>query len=240
MTAPLITHLKLPFRFDVARLRHDLNTVASTQWKPQVYTMNYEGDWQSIALYANGGAADTFAYGQASSDFGETEIVKHCPYFREVVATIEAPLISVRLLKLGAGAVIKPHRDFCLGYEDNNFRLHIPIVTNPAVSFILEGERLPMQAGECWYTNVNFTHSVTNRSAQDRVHLVIDAERNAWSDELFFSLAPRGSFGLRTLAEEAQQQRQVIAELKRQNKPELTDLIHKLEAELLSQQAKKE
>ena len=74
------------------------------------------------------------------------------------------------------------------------FRIHIPIISNLKVDFILDEERLEMAEGQCWYTNVNFIHSVSNNGTSDRIHLVIDCERNDWSDNLFFSLAPKESF----------------------------------------------
>ena len=124
----------------------------------------------------------------------ETPLMKECAYFREVLNYFQFPVLSVRLLKLEAAAEIKPHTDHELGYEDGQFRLHIPIVTNPDIEFILDGERLTMLPGECWYTNVNLLHSVANRGTADRVHLVIDGVRNAWTDELFFAQAPESSF----------------------------------------------
>jgi hypothetical protein len=36
-----------------------------------------------------------------------------------------------------------------------------------------------------WYLRLADTHSVVNRGTSDRVHLVIDAEPNAWMAELF-------------------------------------------------------
>ena len=137
------------------------------------------------------------------------------------------------MLKLGVGAEIKPHRDYELGYEDNNFRLHIPITTNSEVSFILDGQRLVMSPGECWYTNVNFVHSVANKGTTDRIHLVIDGERNEWSDALFFSLAPKESF---TVVQEenysAETLKNIIEELKNIDEPATVALVEKLKQQL--------
>jgi hypothetical protein len=123
-----------------------------------------------------------------------TRALASCPYFQEVIDQFKTRILSARLLRLSVGAIILPHRDYRLGYEDGCFRIHIPIITNPDVQFILDGNRLDMQVGECWYTNVNFEHSVRNDGQWDRIHLVLDLERNSWSDELFFSLAPKESF----------------------------------------------
>lgn len=64
-------------------------------------------------------------------------------------------------------------------------RLHIPVVTNPAVDFRLNGVRCVMAAGTCWYLRLSDPHSVSNRGPADRVHLVIDAAVNGWLTDLF-------------------------------------------------------
>jgi mannose-6-phosphate isomerase-like protein (cupin superfamily) len=71
-------------------------------------------------------------------------------------------------------------------------RLHIPVVTNDAVDFRLNGERVVLEAGSCWYLRLSDPHSVANRGTEDRVHLVVDAEVNDWVGEVFAGAA-RGS-----------------------------------------------
>jgi len=196
MSQEITKYLKLPFQFDEHKLVHDLKITAQKNWIPHFNTNGYEGEWNSIALYAKGGN-ETNILALDHENKGPllpTPIMKECKYFQEVLNHFKCELTSVRLLKLKVGAAIKPHRDFELGYEDNNFRLHIPIVTNDKVDFILDGERLEMRPGECWYTNVNYVHAVANNGEIDRIHLVFDGVRNNWSDELFFSLAPTESF----------------------------------------------
>lgn len=121
-----------------------------------------------------------------------------------------------------------------MGYEDGNFRLHVPIVTNADVQFILDGDKLVMLPGECWYTNVNYIHSVKNAGDEDRIHLVIDCSRNKWSDQLFFSLAPKSSF--KPIPEEKLSQEtltRMIEELKAQDSPAALQLINDLSKKLL-------
>ena len=185
-------HLKLPLKFDVERLQNDLKKVLGVEWIDHFNIECYEGKWNSIPLYSSGGDKINIIALTTTNNkpVKETEFMQDCDYFREVLAHFNCPLISVRLLNLGPGAYIKPHKDYNLGYEDGCFRLHIPIVTNPKVKFILDDILLTMHQGECWYTNVNYTHSVSNEGDTDRIHLVIDGERNDWSDNLFFNLVP--------------------------------------------------
>ncbi len=188
-------YLKFPMLFDEQRLVSDLSLAMESQWIPHFNTGGYTGNWKAVSLYAaNGNEQNIFAHVQDQSSISETPLMKECAYFREVLDFFKFPILSVRLLRLEVGAEIKPHTDYELGYEDGQFRLHIPIVTNPDIEFILGGEKLTMLPGECWYTNVNFVHSVANMGTVDRVHLVVDGIRNAWTDELFFSLAPESSF----------------------------------------------
>ena len=58
-------------------------------------------------------------------------------------------------------------------------RLHIPVVTNPDVVFLLNGTRVVMEAGSAWYLRLRDPHSVANRGATDRVHLLVDAVMDA-------------------------------------------------------------
>jgi aspartyl/asparaginyl beta-hydroxylase (cupin superfamily) len=96
------------------------------------------------------------------------------------LAAIRCPQQAARFLRLKAGSVIKEHTDYKLGYEDGEIRLHIPVATNPDVEFALNGERIEMREGECWYNNFNLPHRVANRGQTDRIHLVIDCEINDW------------------------------------------------------------
>ena len=76
---------------------------------------------------------------------------------------------------MSPGSRIKEHRDHDLSVEDGAVRLHVPIRTSPEVDFILNGERVHMSEGECWYLRLSDPHAVYNGSGICRVHMVIDA-----------------------------------------------------------------
>jgi len=229
-----IRHLKLPFRFNEELLIKDLETVMKLSWTPHFNTSGYDGSWNSIALYAkDGDPANILAMQEPKVILEETPVMKLCPYFQEVLKQFKCPFLSVRLLKLDPGAYIKPHRDHELGYENYNFRLHIPITTHKEIEFILDGEPLQMLPGECWYTNVNYEHSVANKGTTSRVHLVIDGERNTWSDKLFFSLAPKKSFEKPLPPPPSQETiKRTIEELERMNTPVANQLIAQMKEQL--------
>ena len=182
----MFTSLKLPFHFDPGHLTADLSVIAPDEWVPHFNKSIYEGDWSGVALRSIGGKAmQLYPDPTATERFADTETLGRCPYYREVLAAFQCPLTSARLLRLRAGSSIAEHRDYRLGYEDGEVRLHVPIVTDPEVAFFLNGERVPMAADECWYLNVNLPHRVANRSRIDRIHLVIDCVVNEWLTALF-------------------------------------------------------
>jgi hypothetical protein len=174
----------LPFRFNPERLQADLAHILAEEWSPHYNERDFGGKWRGAALRsANGSSHDLIA--GASGPFVDTPLLARCPYFREVLATFQCPLKSVRLLSLAAGSFIREHSDKALQYEDGEVRIHVPIVTGTGVEFYVSGERLLLEAGGCYYVNVHLPHRVNNRGTADRVHLIIDAEVNGWVDQQF-------------------------------------------------------
>ena len=232
---PKTKHLKLPFQFDSKKLKVEVDSLLNQTWKPHFNQNGYTGNWKSIALYAIDGKHDYIFVNpdQNSTEVKPTDLLTDCPYLKEVIAHIQAPFIAVRLLNLESGAHIKPHQDHESGYENNFMRIHVPIATNPSVQFILDNEKVEMLPGECWYTNVNFVHEVKNEGTEDRIHLVIDAERNTWSDNLFYTLAPKESFvDNQTETHSKEEILTMIDNLKRLPDPGAKELIKTLQKQL--------
>lgn len=225
----LIRHIQFPLFFDVKLLQNDLEKVLTNNWVKHYNTNDYTGNWSSIALMSQGGKSDTiYALPSKNEEVIFTEILDKCAYFKEILEQFKFDKTSVRLLCLSSGAEIKPHKDYCLGYEDGCFRIHIPIITNNQVEFILDNQQLIMNEGECWYINANFTHSVANKGKQDRIHLVIDGIRNEWTDQLFFQHAKKEAFIKSETRINKSDKDKIIEELKKMNTPTAEKLISDL------------
>lgn len=177
----MLSSLKLPLTFDPQGLKADLDQISSDEWVRHFNDRYYEGEWSGVALRAVEGVS-TQLYSDPGKDeaFTDTPVLARCPSLQRALATLECPVKSARLLKLGAGARIIEHRDYNLSLDDGEVRLHVAITTSPLVDFYLNGERVVMNPGECWYINANLPHKVENRSDSDRVHLVIDCEVDDW------------------------------------------------------------
>lgn len=112
-----------------------------------------------------------------------------CPYMREVIDSFGCEVMGVRLLKLAPGALIREHRDAELSFEHGEARIHVPILTNELVEFYIDGERVVMEEGSCWYMNFNLPHRISNGGATDRVHLVMDLKVNDTLQKTFDAVA---------------------------------------------------
>lgn len=182
----IIKYLRLPFHFDVSRMQEEVNLLSSNYWQLHYQKLHYEGNWSAIPLRSVGGIADDIIVSPTNTAaYENTVFLKPASYLSEVLASFEAPLESVRLLKLDAGASIKEHRDAELSYEHGSIRIHIPVATNDQVAFYLDKESMQLQEGECWYMNFNLPHSIQNKSDKARIHLVIDAQVNDWVKAIF-------------------------------------------------------
>jgi hypothetical protein len=82
-------------------------------------------------------------------------------------------IIRAMAAKLLAGGRILPHRDshpsFAIGH-----RIHVPIVTNPRVRFMIDGRPFNLEVGQAYEINNQKTHSVMNKGATDRINFIFD------------------------------------------------------------------
>jgi hypothetical protein len=193
---PLPDRLRLPFNFDPGLLARDLQGLAAVGWIVHFVKQNYDGDWSVIPLRGKAGATHPvmMIYSDpTATEFEDTPMLRDYPYFREVLAAFACPLRAVRLMRLTPGSVIKEHTDYELSVEEGTARIHIPVVTNPDVEFYLNGTRIVLEAGSAWYLRLSDRHSVYNKGATDRVHMVVDATVNDWLRSMIESAARQQS-----------------------------------------------
>ena len=164
-----------------------MRRIEDEAWVRHFVTQNYEGDWTVLPLRAPASAIHPvqMIYSDPSCDaYADTALLAACPAIAAALEAFQCPLESVRLMRLGAGSVIKTHTDHDLDVEHGRVRLHVPVDTNPGVDFRLNGEQVVLGEGECWYLRLSDPHSVANRGDRDRIHLVVDAIVSPWLYEL--------------------------------------------------------
>ncbi|MDX6410856.1 MAG: hypothetical protein QOE91_372 [Gaiellaceae bacterium] len=177
----MLSCIRLPLRFDPEPLQADVAALPAEDWVPHFNTSYYEGDWSGAALRSVGGVArQIYPDPNPQDPWEDTDILARCPAIAAAVDAFACEKLSVRLLRLGPGAKVREHTDLDLGYDDGEVRIHVPIATNAAAVFELEGRPVDMKVGESWYLDFNLRHSVANGGAEPRVHLVIDCVVNDW------------------------------------------------------------
>lgn len=230
----VVKYLRLPFLFDAVRMQDEVQQIAAAHWQLHYQKLHYEGEWTALPLRSiDGNATHVIVTPGASTQYQDTVFLQKSPYLQEILSSFKCPLRTVRLLKLDAGAVIKEHRDMELCFEKGEVRFHIPVLTDPALEFYLDGERMQVKEGECWYMNFNLPHSIHNKSTINRVHLVIDAEVNDWVKEWF----GRSDLPAKKEVQEKDPydiatKKQMIERFREMNTPKGHELADKLEKEI--------
>lgn len=172
---------RLPLSFDVDPLLREVQSIPPQAWTSHFNADYHNGGWTGVTLRGSRGDAGRLYLDIHSREpASDTPLLAQCPGLAAVLAAFDCPLQGARLLRLGPGGVIELHRDHDLQFEEGQARLHIPLATNPRVAFYVDGEQVIMAPGECWYLDLSRPHRVSNLGATDRIHLVIDAEVNAW------------------------------------------------------------
>lgn len=223
-----LSSAQLPFSFSEAQLLKDYRICEEIAFSEHYNKADYAGSWKIIALRSIDGATDTIGAFSADGVFMDTPLLEMCSYFKEIIATFDCEKESIRLLNLCAGSSIHEHTDLQLGYEDGVFRIHVPIMTNEDVRFYINKELVTMEIGSCWYGNFNLPHAVENNGTSDRVHLVMDCKRNAWSDVMFEKLGYDFEKEAMPPIHSEEEKQRIIEELKHQEIPIPEGLMEEL------------
>lgn len=184
-------YARLDVSMDAVAIGREVQRLLDRDWLEHVNRADYSGAWRVLPLRCQVAYAEAHPILQGFSIHGSVDSVwanlpalLECPAVLKALALIQAPIQSVRLMQLRAGALIKPHRDHGLQLEQGGARLHIPVFTHPHVHFRVAGREIPMQVGELWYFNADEVHEVQNKSLQDRTHLVIDCVTTSWLEQM--------------------------------------------------------
>lgn len=99
----------------------------------------------------------------------------------------------IMLARMAPGGVIQPHRDANPAAKWPH-KIHVPILTNDQVAFIVDGKSYHFAEGEAVEVNNMGIHAVANRGTTDRIHLIFeyyDSEQEPpdWAPKLSESLA---------------------------------------------------
>ena len=163
--------LRLPYCFDVDHMAEEVRAFADDCWLP--HPSGLPGNSAVPLVSINGEPKDGF-----DGQMAATECLLTSPYLYQVVSSFNEVVARSRLMRLGVGAQVQEHVDFNYHWY-SRVRIHIPIITDPAVRFSCGPEEIHMAEGESWLFDSWRRHKVINGSERDRIHLVIDIAGSA-------------------------------------------------------------
>jgi len=182
---PVVAFARIDEGLPVAALQAELATLLDRGWIDHVNQRDYVGGWDVLPLRCQREHLQAhpilqgFAISQGD-DWADLPVLDACPALRAVLARLQCPLRSARLMRLKAGAQIKPHSDHGLSLASGQARVHLPIQTSDRIVFKVDRQVVPMRAGELWYFNAELEHEVHNLGTEDRINLVIDCVADDW------------------------------------------------------------
>ncbi len=97
------------------------------------------------------------------------------PLLEAIMDRLGGDLRAANLLvaRLPAGGRIPLHRDTAPFFAHAH-RVHVPLATHPDVSFVVDGQRWPMEASHLYAIDNLRPHGVSNPGPRARVHLIAD------------------------------------------------------------------
>ena len=97
---------------------------------------------------------------------------------------VDSELQNFRMQSIRGGGDLGLHREKIVGIPNRpqhfKIRFHLPIVTNPGVRFMMDGQAFVMKEGWVYLFNQVCLHGVENKGDSLRIHLIFDCYLNGY------------------------------------------------------------
>lgn len=164
--------IKLPLLLDAALLAEEVARIPESDWRP--HPQGHPGNSALPLIAAHGDPANDATRGPMRP----TPHLARCPCLRQALAAFGTVLGRTRLMRLDGNAEATAHSDTNY-YWMQRVRIHVPVVTDPAVRFLCGDKEVHMAAGEAWIFDTWKRHNVINPNPTRRIHLVADSVGSA-------------------------------------------------------------
>lgn len=163
-----VPFLQLPLLFDTPVLAEEIAAFDEGMWRAHPTGMPGNSALPLVAVEGDPARGDAL-----DGPMRPTPALQRSPYLQQVLASIDAVIGRVRLMRLSGRAEVNAHIDTDY-YWHERVRVHVPILTQPSVRFSCANDHVHMAAGECWIFDTWKLHHVSNDNDAARIHLVID------------------------------------------------------------------
>lgn len=137
-----------------------------------VYSDYHTGGWQTLSLWNRSSKpGDTVI---EDCEPVETSLLENMPVTRDVLRGLGFRYMWVRLAKLQVNAFMHEHRDYQELKNVRRLRLHLPIITNPFSSIVIDHTRVHLALGYVWKLNPIHRHAASNFGKEPRIHIIMD------------------------------------------------------------------
>jgi hypothetical protein len=160
--------VRLPLRFDAARLAAEIDSLPATFW-------GTTGGRVGVHRVAEGVFLRGHAPAEGDLPIEDRPALELLPYVGQIIRThIPAPPMRCLLARLPGGARVGIHVDRA-PYFSQTVRLHIAVTTHERAYMLCAGQCYAMRPGELWALNNSAPHGVWNADeARERTHLICD------------------------------------------------------------------
>ncbi|HEX7330760.1 MAG TPA: aspartyl/asparaginyl beta-hydroxylase domain-containing protein [Pyrinomonadaceae bacterium] len=137
-----------------------------------VYSDYHTGGWQTLSLWNRSSKpTDTVI---EDCEPVETSLLEQMPVTRDVLRNLGFRYMWVRLARLQVNAFMHEHRDYQELRNVRRLRLHIPVITNPFSSIVIDHTRVHLALGYVWKLNPIHRHAASNFGKEPRIHIIMD------------------------------------------------------------------
>jgi hypothetical protein len=149
-----------------SEIEKTLNELKNYNWSPVWADKRYAGEhWMTCPLI---------------EEFNKTPNFNVFSLAKIIEGKMKCKIKNLMFYAMLPGGDIPPHRDMVGNVGFGGLRLHIPIITNDKVNFVVANQKVVMGVAELWALDTSYTHSVSNFGKDNRIHLVMDVIVNDW------------------------------------------------------------